>query len=184
MKYVAVYCSSRGDLPDEICAGAKLIASAIGQSGAGLVYGGVNAGLMHVVAQAAADAKAPVTGVVPEVFMQRADALCNTIVPADDLNDRKSKMIDLADVFVVLPGGIGTLDEWISTLSHIMVRERVDANADKPILVWNADGMYDAMARQLKETGESVYARGKRIDRSEIFNTAHALAERLSELLG
>lgn len=184
MKNVAIYCSSRGDLPDEICEGAKLIASAIGHTGASLVYGGVNAGLMHVVAKAASAAHAPITGVVPEVFIHRADPLCTTIIPSEDLNDRKGKMIDLADLFVVLPGGIGTLDEWVSTLSHIMVRERVDANADKPILVWNANGMYDAMVCQLKETGESMYARGKRIDRSEIFSSATALAERLTELIG
>ena len=183
MKKVAIYCSSREGLGHEIEDGARLIASTIGQTGGSLVYGGVNAGLMHIAAQAAHESGAEIIGVVPKVFTHRADALCDRLIPTEDLNHRKGVMIDLADIFVVLPGGIGTIDEWISTLSHIMVQERVDPDADKPILVWDADGMYSGMAAQLAATNESVYARGKRVDRSLIFPTAASLATRLKGLL-
>lgn len=183
MKKVAIYCSSREGLPEEIEKGAQLIASVIGQAGGYLVYGGVNAGLMHVVAQAAHDAGAEIIGVVPQVFKHNADPLCDQLIEAKDLNDRKGTMIDLADLFIVLPGGIGTIDEWISTLSHIMVQERINPNADKPILVWNADEMYTGMEAQLADTNESVYARGKRVNRSMIFPTAQALANHLKTLI-
>lgn len=183
MKKVAIYCSSRVDLPEGVNEGASLIARTIAECGGSLVYGGVNAGLMHVVAEAAAGVGAEIIGVVPEVFAHRADPLCHNVVMAADLNARKGTMIDMADIFVVLPGGLGTIDEWISTLSHIMVQEKVDPDADKPILVWNHDGMYDHQVRQLIGTDASVYARGKRVDRSRIFPTAQALAAALKTLL-
>ncbi|MCM1005981.1 MAG: TIGR00730 family Rossman fold protein [Prevotella sp.] len=179
---IAVYCSSRANLDKAVVIGAQLIASAIGKANASLVYGGVNAGLMHTVADAAKQAGANIIGVIPEVFIQRADPFCDKIIPAEDLNRRKGIMIDMADVFVVLPGGLGTIDEWISTLSHILVQERVDPSADKPILVWNHEGIYDELIAQLSRTNDSVYARGKRVDRSEIFNSADELAARLAEL--
>lgn len=182
-KKAVIYCSSRQSLPEAVVSGARQIAAAIGAMGGEMVYGGVNAGLMHEVAEAASTAGAKVTGVVPEVFRERADALCDEIVDARDLNDRKGKMIAAGDVFVVLPGGIGTIDEWISTLSDIMVRERTDSAADRPILVWNHEGMYDGIAGQLSVTGESEYARGKRTDRSLIFSTAEELAAALREQL-
>ena len=117
------------------------------------------------------------------MFASRADAVCHELVEATDLNDRKGKMIDMADVFVVLPGGIGTIDEWISTLSHIMVMEKAEPDADRPILVWNHEGMYDGEVRQLAETSRSVYARGKRVDRSLVFGSAHELAAHLRLLI-
>lgn len=184
MKRVGVYCSSRVDLPEAVTSGARLIASVIGRCGGELVYGGVNAGLMHTVGQGARDSGAKVTGVVPEVFGHRVDPVCHETVSTRDLNERKGRMIEMADVFVVLPGGIGTIDEWISTLSHIMVQERVDPHADKPILVWNHEGMYDGQVRQLAETAGSVYARGKRVDRSLVFTDAAELAEVLGRLIG
>jgi len=184
MKNVAVYCSSQSGLPDEICCGAGFIAATIGNAAAGMVYGGVNAGLMHTLAVAASESAAVVTGVVPKVFMERTDLRCDVVIPAEDLADRKARMIMLADIFVVLPGGIGTIDEWISTLSDFTVQEKSGTSVDKPVLVWNYKGMYNGIIGQLKSSSKSVFAKGRRIDRSEIFDTAEALAGRLKELLG
>lgn len=183
IRNVAVYCSSRGDLEREVVDGARMIASVIGECGGQLIYGGVDAGLMHEVAQAARDSGARVCGVVPEVFSHRADSLCDEVIAAADLNERKGIMIDMSDVFVVLPGGIGTIDEWISTLSHIMVREKVDPDADRPILVWNHNNMYRGMDNQLHDTDLSVYARGKRVDRSLLFDAAESLCACLRVLM-
>ena len=179
----AVYCSSREGLEQSVVEGSRMIAQTIGECGTDLVYGGVNAGLMHEVAAAAKESGAKVTGVVPEVFAHRADPLCDEIVKARDLNDRKGLMIGMADVFIVLPGGIGTIDEWISTLSDIMVREKVDPTADRPILVWNHDDMYSGMASQLRATADSVYARGKRVDRSLLFSSAADLVACFSQIV-
>ena len=77
-----------------------------------------------------------------------------------------SRIAQEIDIPFTVGGGIGTIDEWVSTLSDIMVREKVDANADRPIVVVNHRGMYDGMIAQLAATNDSPFARGKRVDRS------------------
>lgn len=91
-------------------------------------------------------------------------------------------MIANSDAFVVLPGGLGTIDEWISTISDFMVKEQVDPTVDKPIFALNLDGMHNGMVQQLNETDTSVYARGKRVVRSLIFTDTESLAQTLHEL--
>jgi len=183
-KRIAVYCSSRENLGEEVTSQALDVAGAIGRLGCDIIYGGVNAGLMHMVASAAHDAGAFVTGVIPEIFRHRADPLCDKIIFTSDLNVRKGTMISNSDIFIVLPGGLGTIDEWISTISDIMVREKTDPNADRPILVLNINGMYDGIVSQLTETATSVFARGKRVDRSFIFTDSRQLIAHLNHIVG
>lgn len=182
-KKIAVYCSSRSDIGDELTRQSLKVAEAIGTLGCGMVYGGVDAGLMHLVARRAHDSGAEITGIVPEIFMHRADNICDKLVFTSGISERKEKMITLADIFIVLPGGIGTLDEWISTLADIMVREKGDLYDDKPILVLNIDGIYDCMVSQLKSTAGSVFAHGKHLDRSRIFTDAESLIAELVRLV-
>ena len=94
------------------------------------------------------------TGVITRGFAHRADSLVNNMVLTDDLNERKSRMIALADAFVVLPGGIGTIDEWFSTLSQLVVNQ----DAARGMIIVNYNHMYDAAWQQLRDTASSPYA--------------------------
>lgn len=179
---IVVYCSSRAELGSGYEELASELGRWIGESGNTLVYGGVNAGLMHSVAQAAYDSGAKMVGVVPEVFKHRADEVCSELILTSNLNERKGKMIQIGDVFVVLPGGVGTIDEWISTLSDMMVMETKNPSADRPIVVVNYCGMYDAMLRQLMQTNDSPFARGKRVDRSIAVEDVASMLAVLREL--
>ena len=96
---------------------AEALGQWIGSHGHTLVYGGVNAGLMHTVAQATHDAGGKVIGIIPERFRSRADELNDEVIFTADLAERKATMIEMANLFVVLPGGIGTLDEFIETMT-------------------------------------------------------------------
>ena len=175
---IAVYCSSRQGLSSDIEATALALGKWIGQNGHTLVYGGVNAGLMHTVAQASHDAGAHVVGVVPEYFMHRLDEVVDEVIETRDLNDRKDEMYRRSDAFVVLPGGIGTIDEWIATLSQITVD-----GSSRRIVVMNLDGMYDHMVEQLNVTEESPYARVKgMVDISIIASTINEMIESLEEI--
>lgn len=168
-------------VPEEVTEGTRAIMGALGD--AVLVYGGVDAGLMHTAAEAAKRAGAHVVGIIPDVFSDRTDALCDEFLLVNDLAVRKAKMIDAGDIFVVLPGGIGTLDEWISTVSQISVNMKHDPNASKPILVWNHNGVFTATGEQLRGIAESVYGQGRALPASELFDSAEALTERLRCLL-
>lgn len=175
---IVVYCSANNELPREITDIAAALGRWIGEGGHSLVYGGVKAGLMHITAQAANDAGCKnVVGVVPEFFKHRADPLCTELVLARDLNHRKAMLIERGDVFVVLPGGLGTIDEWVSTLSTLVVE-----CSDRPIIVVNYNGMYSAMAEQLCNTAQSQFARAESIDRSIMVNNSNDLINKLNEI--
>ncbi len=180
---IVVYCSANNDLPREITDIAADLGRWIGEGSHSLVYGGVNAGLMHITAQVAHDAGCEsIVGIVPEFFAHRADPLCTELVLARDLNDRKSRLIVLGDVFVVLPGGLGTIDEWISTLSHLMVEGIVEQGSNRPIIVVNHNGMYSPIAEQLALTAQSQFSRSPLIASSILVNNSQELITTLSTI--
>ena len=175
---IVVYCSACSNLPQEVIDIATALGQWIGQGGHTLVYGGVNAGLMHVTAQAAVHAGCRnVVGIVPEIFQHRADPLCTKLILATDLNHRKAKLIAGGDVFVVLPGGLGTIDEWVSTLSQLVVE-----GSDRPIVVVNHDGMYAPLARQLEVTAQSQFSRSPLIASSMLVNNSTELINKLNQI--
>ena len=175
---IAVYCSSRNDLPQVYVNMAEMLGTWIGTNGHTLVYGGVNAGLMHITAQAVHDTGGKVLGVIPEFFVHRADVLNDELITTRDLNDRKSRMIAMADAFVILPGGIGTIDEWISTLAQLTISD----NDNRGIIVANHEGMYDGTIRQLMDSSNSIFSRGKDLNRSIMVEGATQMIEQLNKL--
>lgn len=175
---IAVYCSSRNDLPHEYVKLAQSLGQWIGSNGHTLVYGGVNAGLMHITAQAVHDSGGYILGIIPECFKHRADVLNDELITTRDLNDRKSRMIEQADAFVVLPGGIGTIDEWISTLAQLTISD----DDNRGIIVANHEGMYDGTIRQLTDSANSIFSRGKDLNRSVMVNDAAQMIEQLTKL--
>lgn len=175
---IAVYCSSRNDLPQEYVNLAETLGNWIGTNHHTLVYGGVNAGLMHITAQAVHNSGGHIVGVIPEVFHHRLDPLNDEVVTTRDLNDRKSRMIAMADAFVILPGGIGTIDEWISTLSQLIV----NGDEKRGIIVVNHQEMYNGTIQQLNDCTDSIFARDRNINRSVIVEDAAQLIEQLNKL--
>jgi len=87
-------------------------------------------------------------------------------------------MYQLADTFVVLPGGLGTADEWIATLSQLVV----DGDESRIIVVANLHGLYDSLLRYLDEMAHSPFARDRHLDRSVVANSQEELIEKLNEI--
>ena len=172
---IVVYCSSMEGLEEKYQQLATALGTWIGQQGHTLLYGGSNAGLMHVTAAAVHAAGGHIVGVIPEMFRHRIDPLCDEVVYTANLGDRKQYMIEHGDVFIVLPGGIGTLDEWMSTLAVMTI-----GNDDpRPIIVANLDGLYDATVRQLADMTATPFARGKNLSRTLV---AHNTTDLLTTL--
>lgn len=143
---IAVYCSSKNDIAPHYIQAAQSIGEWIGGNGATLVYGGIDKGLMREVATAAKANGGKVVGVVPVTRQKNVCQLNDVNIIADDLNDRKAKLIALSDVYVVLPGGYGTLDELISTFTFLSFI----GDNDKKVLVVNLDGLFDPIMAQLQ----------------------------------
>ena len=113
----------------------------IAQRGHGLVYGGGGLGLMGATARAARDAGAKVIGIIPH-FLNAIEKTIPGIEHefVDDMHSRKIRMFDLADAFIVLPGGMGTLEEVIEVMSW----QRLNLH-DKPIVFLSDTGFWDKL---------------------------------------
>ena len=119
MKSVCVYCGSRKGNDPAHGALAQSLGAILGGRGIRLVFGGGRVGLMGVVADAALAAGGEVEGVIPERLYARevGHGGIGTLHVVDSMHERKAKMFEMADGFVALPGGSGTLDEVIDILT-------------------------------------------------------------------
>lgn len=118
----------------------------IGESGNDLIYGGSKVGLMGVIAESVLRAGGKVTGVEPQFFMEKElqyDSVTHLIV-TETMAERKTKMIELGDVFVAMPGGTGTLEE-ISEVMSLLALDRLEA----PCILYNLHGYYDSLQQLL-----------------------------------
>ncbi len=144
---ITVYCgSAMGDSP-AIVEAARQLGQWIGESGNRLVYGGSSVGLMGVVSRAALETGAEVDGVEPQFFIDAGveqHHLTNLFV-VETMAERKTMMIGLGDVFVALPGGVGTLEE----ISEILTRVRLDMGPHECFFL-NVDGFYDPLIQMLE----------------------------------
>jgi hypothetical protein len=119
MRRVCVFCGSSPGARSEYAAAARALAAALVRRGLGLVYGGAKVGVMGVVADTVLAAGGEVIGVIPNRLMTRelAHPGLSELRVVASMHDRKREMADLADAFVALPGGIGTLEELTEVLS-------------------------------------------------------------------
>ena len=115
LQRVALYCGSRSGHDPKYTEAAAGLARFLAQQGIGIVYGGGRTGLMGTIADAALEAGGEVIGVMPANLNQRekTHSGLTEIHFVDTMHQRKAMMADLADAFIALPGGIGTLDELI-----------------------------------------------------------------------
>ena len=141
MKSLCVYCGSRvGDAP-KFRAAAEALGRETARRGWRLVYGGGKLGLMGACAGAARDAGGSVFGVIPDFLVALEgvlDGVEHKIV--DTMHERKMLMFEEADAIVTLPGGIGTLEELIETVSWARLHLH-----RKPIIVLNTDGFWSPL---------------------------------------
>lgn len=135
----------------------------IGESGNRLVYGGSKSGLMGEIAESVLQAGGEVTGVEPQFFIDmeyQYDAITELIV-TKDMTERKTKMIELGDVFIAFPGGTGTLEEIAEVMSKVSLK-----HLDAPCILYDLDGYYTGLRMLLGhmiETGLSSEERQKGI---------------------
>ncbi|MEP7315469.1 MAG: TIGR00730 family Rossman fold protein [Sphingomicrobium sp.] len=113
IKKLAVYCGSAEGADPAFADGARDLAAAMVEAGIDLVYGGGRLGLMGIMADTVLEGGGKVYGVIPQALVDKevAHLGCTELHKVDTMHERKAKFTELADGFVCLPGGIGTLDE-------------------------------------------------------------------------
>lgn len=145
---VCVYCGSSDDADPTYIADAHRIGESFAQAGLKLVYGGGGVGLMGATARGAHAAGGAVLGIIPSFLRGREQPFDDVeTVIVDTMHERKMMMFERSDAFVVLPGGIGTLEEIVELLSW----RRLDLH-QKPIVFHNPRGFWDPLFALIRHT--------------------------------
>lgn len=155
---LCVFCGSRKGTDAAFVDAAQTLGQIMASMGVRLVYGGGDIGLMSVVARAVLSHGGHVTGVIPE-FLQAyevGDPGCDTVIVTASMHDRKRIMFERADGFVVLPGGLGTLDEMIEVITWKQLQQHA-----KPIVLVDVNGYWSAWRALIERVVEAGFGHHK-----------------------
>ena len=170
---VCVYCAS-GPQEPELLGLATELGEAIAQRGWTLVSGGGRVSAMGAVASAARSRGGRTVGVIPQILMRReiADSDADELIVSETLGERKRVMEGRSDAFIVLPGGIGTLDELLDawTAAYLGLH-------DKPIVVLDPFGHYEGLWVWLYGLADRGYVSQTAMDRVVLVDTVSAAVQ-------
>ncbi len=148
---------------------AKALGSAIAEAGLGVVYGGASVGLMGAVADAALAGGAEVIGVLPEILAgsEIAHQGLTRLEMVPTMHERKARMVKLADAFLMLPGGYGTLDEMMEIVTWKQLRLHA-----KPCILINTGNYWDGLLAFLDRAVEAGFLKAENRRLLEVAATA------------
>jgi len=151
---ICVFCGSNPGANPAYAEAARALGSAMAESGLRLVYGAGNVGLMGILADAVLDAGGSVVGVIPQFLASKelAHRGITEIHEVETMHERKSLMISLADAFIALPGGIGTLEEFFEVWTWLQL-----GLIHKPIGILNVENLFDPLLRFVQSLVEQRF---------------------------
>ncbi|HRQ73150.1 MAG TPA: TIGR00730 family Rossman fold protein [Phycisphaerales bacterium] len=155
---VAVFCGSGLGTRPEYAQAARDVGRSLAARGVALVYGGGGKGMMGTLADGALEAGGRVVGVIPHWMMEKEAAHpgVSEMRVVETMLERKTVMAELADAFLVLPGGLGTMDELFEVLTWSQLRLH---GRSKPTGILNVAGFYDDLRRWLDRATRDGYIR-------------------------
>lgn len=169
---VCVYCGSSPGKRTAYHEAAQRLGTLLGQTGYKLVYGGGHLGMMGTVADAALAAGAIVIGIIPGHLKEKEQAFTDLphfeVVP--DMHTRKNRMENVSDAFVILPGGLGTMDEFFEILTWRQLELH-----HKPVIVVNVEGYWDPLLRLLDHMVAEGYVRAAHRDLVAVVDSVDAV---------
>ena len=157
IRKICVYCGSGPGTDPAYVDAARAFGAILAKNGIGLVYGGGNVGLMGEIANAVEAHGGMVTGIIPEFLMQKEHARRGEhhLIVTRDMHERKRRMFEMADAFVALPGGVGTLEEIVEQMTWVQLgRHR------KPVLLANIENFWEPLCALLDHMKKLEFIRG------------------------
>jgi uncharacterized protein (TIGR00730 family) len=176
---VVVFCGSRPGHNPLFLQAAVELGSGLAAAGIRLIYGGGRIGLMGALADAALAAGGEVIGVIPEFLTKRevAHGALNEMIVTTSMHSRKQRMFELSDAFVMMPGGLGTLDEIIEIITW-----RQLGLHDRPVLICDIAGSAQPVIAAIEGVIELGFAEASARDLYEVVASPDALLARLAGL--
>jgi hypothetical protein len=170
---ICVFSSSSNAINKIYFLEAENLGKSIAKGNHTLINGGANVGLMEAVTIAASQAGAKTIGIIPEKLIGRSLASENSheVVVTSDMQDRKSKMRDISDAFIALPGGFGTLEEILEVITL-----RQLSYHHKPIVFINTNNFFNYLFKQFEVSYHEMFAK-------EIYRELYFIAQTAEEAL-
>jgi len=175
---VCVFCGSSSQVDARYKSAATAFGRLLAERDCTLVYGGGRVGLMGLAADAAIAAGGRVVGVIP-TFLQKHEVGhtgLDELIVTETMHDRKRIMYERADAFVVLPGGLGTLDETLEALTWAQLKL-----SDKPIVLVDVGGFWQPLLALIEHTMATGFARTENRSLYRIVETPEAVFDVLAE---
>lgn len=156
MQRICVFCGSSSGHDPVFSDAARALGKELAAAGMGLVYGGGNVGLMGVVADAVLAGGGAVIGVIPQALVDKelAHRGLTELRIVSSMHERKALMAELADAFIALPGGYGTLEEFCEIVTWAQLGLH-----HKPCGLLNVNGFYDAFLHQIEQAVAARFIR-------------------------
>jgi uncharacterized protein (TIGR00730 family) len=157
IRKICVYCGSGPGIDPAFVESARAFGTLLAKSGIGLVFGGGSVGMMGAIAKSVREHGGEVTGIIPEFLVAREHAMrgADNLIVTRDMHERKRKMFEMADAFVAMPGGVGTLEEVVEQMTWVQLgRHR------KPILLANIKHFWDPLCALIDHMKALEFIRG------------------------
>jgi uncharacterized protein (TIGR00730 family) len=174
IKTVCVYGGAATGEDPAFVDGAQFLGRQLAARGINMVFGGGTKGLMGHVARAALAGGAHVTGVIPDFLIKLAEASCSELIPVPGMHARKQIMFDMADAFVALPGGIGTVEEVTEQMKWIQLGRHA-----KPIFIINILDFWSPLISFLESMQQTGFLANDLGSLFEVCNTAEEFGKAL-----
>jgi uncharacterized protein (TIGR00730 family) len=176
MKAIAVYCGASPGASTVYADAARALARSLVEHSVALVYGGGHVGLMGIIADEVLRLGGEVSGVIPQQLVERelAHPGLTRLFVVKDMHERKAMMAQLADGFIAMPGGMGTLEE----LFEMLTWSQLGIHA-KPVGVLNVSGFYDQLVGFLRHAHEQAFIKPEHAGLMMVESDPDALIKRL-----
>lgn len=154
---ICVYCGSGPGTDPAFIEAARAFGALLAKNDIHLIFGGGAIGMMGAIAKSVVEHGGQVTGIIPEFLVAREHALrdAGNLIVTRDMHERKHKMFEMADAFVAMPGGIGTLEEVVEQITWVQLgRHR------KPVLLANIKGFWEPLSALIDHMRKLEFIRG------------------------
>jgi len=174
---ICVYCGSSNDVAEPYFEAARAMGRCLAGRGIGVVFGGGSVGMMGALADAALAEGGEVTGVIPDKLkdLELEHRGITKLHVVATMHQRKTKMAELSDGFIALPGGWGTLEEIFEATTWTQLQYH-----HKPVGLLNAHGYYDALLAFLRHAATEGFIRNRHRDLIKVATDPDELLERLA----
>ncbi len=177
MNNVSIFCGAHEGKNPEYAKAAKLVAELIAKKGINVVFGGGNVGLMKIISDTALDNGVEVLGISLKSLhaLELANPRLNQIVVSETLLDRKDEFMSRSDAFIVLPGGVGSLDE----LAEIMASNQLGI-INKPVGILNTEGYYDDLLKWFSKAVDEGFISSENLKELLVSDSPEKLVEMIT----